>query len=853
MTKNIKKLLTAIALIFAMSPAWAQQQVNTLYFLDNAPMRHYINPAFQPTSGFYLSLPFIGYTDLWLGNNAFTLSDLVYKAPNGSVVTALHPEFGNRDKFFNNIANTIVLDADIHVNFVSFGWAHKKSYWHFFVNERISMRAGLPRDLMKFPLYGMQNLDGTNTYDLKSLQTVGQFYTEAGIGFSHQLNKKWGFGFKVKALVGMAYVSVLQDKMKLNLGADSWSLKGNGSINMAVIGDFIPYPESLSMESLQEFTNTEIGGEFADMDLSLQSIPTLLKLLKPAGLGAAIDLGVQYQPFDMLKVSASVIDLGAIRWRGKRYNYGIDATYDGLETLSYDMIADGSITDTIVSHFSNILNDAIVDEGDGGNKFWQGVSPKVNIAVEGCFAKDKIGVGLISQTGFINHHIYEELTLGLSLRPSDWFNLAASYSFVNGRWASAGVGVSLGKQLLNLTLAADYVPMSYAQYSGKAFVPYKTEGINLAAGLSIVFGRKKVRDKDHDGVPNRRDKCKNTPPLVPVDKQGCPLDTDADGVPDYLDQCPNTTPEAHATIDAHGCPGDSDLDGVPDYLDQCPNTPKEAQELVDLQGCPLDTDVDGVPDYLDQCPNTPREAYGHVDEKGCLKDSDQDGVADYLDRCSDTPEEARTSVDENGCAIDTDKDGVADYLDQCLDTPEEARAFVDEQGCPKDTDQDSVPDYLDHCPTIAGEPHNNGCPEIKREVRNLFQKALQGIQFETGKAIIKKESYSILDEIATVLKDNPTWLVEIQGHTDNVGNPETNLELSEARAEAVKEYLTNSGVNVDHMTAKGYGDTKPVAENTTAAGRAQNRRVEFVVTFEQVTYETLDIQGNVLSTDTIAQ
>ena len=147
--------------------------------------------------------------------------------------------------------------------------------------------------------------------------------------------------------------------------------------------------------------------------------------------------------------------------------------------------------------------------------------------------------------------------------------------------------------------------------------------------------------------------------------------------------------------------------------------------------------------------------------------------------------------------------------------------------------------------------NNNGCPEIKREVRNLFKKALQGIQFETGKSVIKKQSYGILQEIAQVLIDNPTWSVEIQGHTDNVGNSESNLKLSNDRASSVRDFLINAGVPQERMSAKGYGDTMPVADNSTSKGRAQNRRVEFVVSFEQVTYETLDIQGNVIATDTI--
>ncbi|HAD02687.1 MAG TPA: cell envelope biogenesis protein OmpA, partial [Porphyromonadaceae bacterium] len=244
-----------------------------------------------------------------------------------------------------------------------------------------------------------------------------------------------------------------------------------------------------------------------------------------------------------------------------------------------------------------------------------------------------------------------------------------------------------------------------------------------------------------------------------------------------------------------------------------------------------------VADYLDKCPDTPAEAKGMVDANGCPLDSDEDGVVDYLDLCNNTPAEYRAFVDKNGCPSDKDNDGVADYLDKCPDTPADARGMVDENGCPRDTDGDGIYDYLDYCPKLAGVASNHGCPELKKEIRTLFQKALQGIQFETGKDVIKKESNTILNQIAKVLIDNPTYLVEVQGHTDNVGKADMNQILSEKRANAVRYYLIAKSVDEKRITAKGYGDTRPVASNATAKGKAKNRRVEFVVTFEEVKFE----------------
>ncbi len=210
-----------------------------------------------------------------------------------------------------------------------------------------------------------------------------------------------------------------------------------------------------------------------------------------------------------------------------------------------------------------------------------------------------------------------------------------------------------------------------------------------------------------------------------------------------------------------------------------------------------------------------------------VKDSDGDGVVDKKDKCPGTP--AGVKVDVNGCPLDTDGDGVLDYLDKCLGTPVAVK--VDANGCPVDTDGDGIVDYLDKCPTVKGIAANKGCPEIKVEEKKIFNEALQGIQFETGSDVIIPSSFKILDNVVAIMNSNPQYNLAINGHTDNVGTPESNLVLSQKRAESVKVYLINKGIGSKRLAAKGFGETKPVSDNTTDAGRAQNRRVEFVVEF----------------------
>ncbi len=301
----------------------------------------------------------------------------------------------------------------------------------------------------------------------------------------------------------------------------------------------------------------------------------------------------------------------------------------------------------------------------------------------------------------------------------------------------------------------------------------------ISLGFVYKFG---TRDCDKDGVVNHKDACPNTPAGVVVDEKGCPIDSDHDGIADYLDKCPKEAGLAQF----EGCP-DTDGDGVADKDDKCP---KEAG-LAQFQGCP-DTDGDGIADPNDKCP---KEA-GLAQFQGC-PDSDGDGVADPEDLC---PNQAG---------------------------PKEFK------GCP-DTDKDGIPDNIDKCPKVAGIDKNMGCPAVKKEVLKIFERALTGIQFETGKDVIKKQSFPILDQVVLVMKENPEYNLEINGHTDNVGDSTKNQILSDKRAASVRKYLIDKGIAETRMVSHGYGQTIPIADNKTAAGRAKNRRVEFKVLFQQI-------------------
>jgi len=242
-----------------------------------------------------------------------------------------------------------------------------------------------------------------------------------------------------------------------------------------------------------------------------------------------------------------------------------------------------------------------------------------------------------------------------------------------------------------------------------------------------------------------------------------------------------------------------------------------AKKEVDL--CKMDTDNDGIVDCEDKCPNDP----GTDDYNGCPPpDRDGDGIPDDKDKCPDVPGLPQF----DGCP-DTDGDGIPDLQDKCPTVP----GIPACQGCP-DTDKDGICDPDDKCPQEAGIPEEQGCPKkytlvvINKEAKQIEIK--EQVHFATGKAIIMKDSYELLHQVAQVLKDNPQFKVEVQGHTDNVGGRAYNMKLSQARANAVRDHLIKKeGIDPDRLIAKGYGFDVPIASNKTEKGRALNRRVEF--------------------------
>ena len=309
--------------------------------------------------------------------------------------------------------------------------------------------------------------------------------------------------------------------------------------------------------------------------------------------------------------------------------------------------------------------------------------------------------------------------------------------------------------------------MRYEVTVNRSLTSLKFSNVSLQGGVSLMIGSKPLIDSDGDGVFDRYDLCPDTRLGALVDKHGCPNDQDGDGVPDGLDRCPNSPPGA--AVDAAGCTQDSDGDGVPDGVDRCSDTPNGA--LVDSTGCPSDSDADGVLDGLDRCPATPPGAT--VDALGCPSDSDNDGVPDGLDKCPDTP--AGTQVDAHGCPS-----------------------------------------------ALIPAPPDSAAGEVWWTV--------PGSAWQLRGSALSPDAFPVLDSVVARLKAAPAAIAEVNGYAQDRLVPSDNTKLSKRRAEVVRDYIVNKGIDVSRITALGRGSQTLIVTDTTEAARVINRRVEIRVT-----------------------
>lgn len=636
-------------------------------------------------------------------------------------------------------------------------------------------------------------------------------WNEYGVVYGHELYRKnhhWAsVGARLKLIQGLQAAAIKMDNLSVELNSDS---------TVQVVGSGVEYLTSSNL-------NNHLNGNFGDL----------------ANLGVGFDIGFTYEwrpksdsmDYEMdgkmnparemskhkFRLGFTVSDLGFVSYKTGSSGL-LNANSASWNPNTFDL--------TLLSGFEDAINSEFTSSQEF-DSYRMALPTSVSLQAD----YNIIGGFYINATYFKSISNKEKV---LSVRYKDrltitprwdwkWLGLYMPYSVMEGGESHLGLNVMFGPFLIGTSDIGTYL-WKNENYFANLHVGIKVTSLHRRASdfdndkvsdefdkcveIPGIWAFKGCPDRDGDSIPDASDKCPDVPGLKAF--KGCP-DTDGDGVTDMEDECPLIP----GVIDLHGCP-DLDGDGIIDAKDSCP----DEIGLAIFNGCP-DVDGDSIIDKFDACP----ELYGDSLHQGC-PDSDGDGVFDNRDSCVATPGER----DNNGCPYkDNDGDGVINRNDKC---PDEF-GIASNKGCPlADQDSDGILDKDDDCPKTAGVEINNGCPVMDDEDEEIIDFAFKNLQFETGKSIIKLESYPSLDALAEMLVKKKTWKLQLSGHTDDVGNAQDNLVLSKERVEATKKYLSDHGVESSNLLLKYYGESKPIAENSTAEGRQKNRRVEMEIVFE---------------------
>lgn len=475
------RILTLLMLMGSIQYSIRAQQVNSLYFIENAPVRHYLNPAFQPVNDFYLGLPLIGFTQFGIGNNSIALKDVIYKQ-NGQTITFLNPQ-GNIGRFYNLLKKSTVMCADFQSNLLSVGFRNNNDYWTFSISEKINGMVSLPKDLFKLVFFGTPDIQA-NAYDFTTLQTDISVYTEAALGFSRKLDDQLTIGGKVKFLYGSANFSNTNDPMSLQARIGNWTISGSGAVNLSS-------PAQLN-----------IGPDFQSFSYGLPT--TVAGWLKPSGFGASVDFGVEYQLNERLCLSGSILDLGFIGWTQNVHNdlYNANYSFDGILQLNsnsgvrtlqdaYNRFVAIQLADSVVQAFKSSSTSELTTK-----PYTTGTTARLNLGVEYTFPNTMLSLGLLSGSSFFKRTITEEITASINVRPYEWLNGTVSYSVFNGRMSSVGAGLGLKTGFVHWFVAADYVPFQKVTLAlsdiglnspNKIAIPYSTTSFNFSTGVNLIF------------------------------------------------------------------------------------------------------------------------------------------------------------------------------------------------------------------------------------------------------------------------------------------------------------------------------------------------------------------------------
>jgi outer membrane protein OmpA-like peptidoglycan-associated protein len=804
------KKLIFISLLLMAGSLFAQTSL-TFYNFRSVGQTNFLNPAINSRQAFTFGI-LDNYNHVYLPG--ITAYDIFRADETGN--QTLDKILGDDSYHFRDI------QLYNEVNPIFIGFRIKRNYISMGFQNTFNHNIGLPKDMLSMVYFGNANVNEIFGKDVQfsDIQLNMSGISTAYLSFARDINEKLTIGVK-----GKYHIGLYDAEMRKNVTTFKTDSGENNTFKLTASTDY--EIRGAGADRIFGDANGETaglaGGSTTGANFKRQIAP-MDYINNPVGSGFSADIGFNYRATNRLSISGSVLDLGVMNWKEAR-------TYSKKATFSYEgpITDDPENLDSLLQTLGDSLQELFKPEQSSNTTYKTTFSPKFYFGLQYNLFNSG-SVGFVGYGEMWKGKFYPGASVSYTQRIWRLMDVRVNYNIFREQYQNVGAGLSLHLGPLVVYAVSDNI-LGWAPFDGT--LKLDAHYTNARVGVNINIGGR--HDRDNDGVPDKKDKCKKVPGLIKFD--GCP-DSDNDSVPDTKDECI----DVKGSVAANGCP-DMDGDGIKDLLDSCINEKGSAR----LNGCP-DKDNDGVADKYDKCPNDS----GLVSQDGC-PDRDGDGILDKADACPDQagwvvtkgcPDSDRDSVPDSedmcpaipgsvllkGCP-DIDGDGIINSKDSCVAEAGPASTF----GCP-DTDNDGIADKYDNCPTEAGTPENYGCPKLdsslvilNEEEKKVLNEAFSSLEFQTGTSKIAESSLPSLTELSELLVAKPTYNLEINGYTDNVGNAAKNKKLSQDRANAVKSFLSDKGVQGSRLKATGHGSKNPIADNKTPEGRQKNRRVEFKI------------------------
>ena len=444
-------MIVLATLLFLFSTAASAQFLRTSYFMEGTSYRLQLNPALAPGRG-YINIPVLGSLNATVNSTSLGYQDVMDILENDD-----DNDFYMSDSFLNRLSSTNELNLNISTDIISAGWYKGKNFWSFNIGLRTDVGASVSRDLFEF----MRDMDGLSTTDLTRLasidETVGEqslnlnMYTEIGLGLARDINSKLTVGGRIKALLGIG-------NAELNV---------NGmSVQSSTSGASIAVDADLELSSRLIEIDKATGGYINELEFGSFGL---------AGWGGAIDLGAAYRLTDRLTLSASILDLGFIKWskgQTKVAKTNTDQSFDFSYTSDLQDFVDKVSSGEVLNYD---MLELTVDESSEKSRT-TGLTSTVVVGAEYELLSNWLVVGAVYTARMAEPKTLHELTFLGTIRPKNWFNLAVSYSVIQASGKTFGLAAKLGY----LFLGTDYM-----------FLGSNTKNVNAYIGISIPLNKKK--------------------------------------------------------------------------------------------------------------------------------------------------------------------------------------------------------------------------------------------------------------------------------------------------------------------------------------------------------------------------